>query len=151
MKDRIKQLRKSLKLTQTEFGARIGVVGATITCYEKGTRSISNATIQSICREFHVREEWLRTGAEPMWEKTADDLIEKVAKDHNLGASGTAFLRVIVQALEALGPEAMDEFFEVTIPQMRREAHDLFGSTTAKLSEQASASEDHDSRQESTQ
>ena len=62
MKDRIKELRKNKKLTQAEFGERIGVKGNTITTYENGSRVPSEAVIKSICRVFNVNEEWLRTG-----------------------------------------------------------------------------------------
>lgn len=62
MKDRIKQIRKNLGMTQAQFGERIGVKGNTITNYEIGNRIPSNAIISSICREFHINEEWLRTG-----------------------------------------------------------------------------------------
>ena len=62
MKDRIKQVRKSQNLTQTAFGDIIGVKGNTITNYETGLRNPTDAVIKSICREFGVSEEWLRTG-----------------------------------------------------------------------------------------
>lgn len=62
LKDRIKEVRKSFNLTQTEFGERIGVKGNTITNYETGLRTPSDAVILSICREFQVDEHWLRTG-----------------------------------------------------------------------------------------
>ena len=66
MKDRIKELRKSLGLNQTEFGARIGVGQTAIAGYESGNRGLSDAIIKSICREFGVNETWLRTGAGDM-------------------------------------------------------------------------------------
>lgn len=62
MKDRIKEIRKTFDLTQTEFGEKIGVKGNTITNYETGLRTPSDAVILSICREFQVDEHWLRTG-----------------------------------------------------------------------------------------
>lgn len=49
-------------MNQAEFGARIGVKGNTIGNYELGLRNPSDAVIFSICREFNVNEEWLRTG-----------------------------------------------------------------------------------------
>lgn len=66
MQNRIKELRKSLGLNQTEFGAKIGVATSAISGYELGTISPSNAIIKSICREFRVSETWLRTGAGEM-------------------------------------------------------------------------------------
>ena len=67
MKDRIRALRKTFCLTQSEFGDKIGVKGNTITNYENGNRSISDAVILSICREFGCDETWLRTGEGEMF------------------------------------------------------------------------------------
>ena len=66
MQNRIKELRKSLGLNQTEFGDKIGVTTSAISGYELGTRAPSDAIIKSICREYGVSETWLRTGAGEM-------------------------------------------------------------------------------------
>lgn len=62
MQERIRDVRRHSGLTQTEFGERIGVKGNTVTGYEIGVRTPSDAIIVSICREFNVNEQWLRTG-----------------------------------------------------------------------------------------
>ncbi len=67
MKERLKQLRKELGLTQQQFSDRIGVNRATLATYEMGRNDPSNAVITLICREFNVREEWLRTGEGEMF------------------------------------------------------------------------------------
>lgn len=83
MNKRIRQIRKSKGLTQTEFGTKIGVKGNTITNYESGLRNPSDAIIKAICREFHINENWLRTGEggdENMFLKPQkNDLISKAA------------------------------------------------------------------------
>jgi len=66
MEQRIKAVRKANKLTQTQFGQRIGVKGNTVTNYETGLRMPSEAVIRSICREFNISERWLRTGVGEM-------------------------------------------------------------------------------------
>lgn len=72
MQNEIKTLRKELGLTQTEFGEKIGVKGNTITTYENGTRTPSDAVVLAICREFSVSEEWLRTGRGEMFIKKTE-------------------------------------------------------------------------------
>lgn len=76
MKDRIKSIRKTAGMTQTDFGNAIGVKGNTVTNYESGLRVPSDAIILSICREFNVNETWLRTGEGEMFiEQTRDEQI----------------------------------------------------------------------------
>ena len=102
MKDRIKAIRKYYDLTQTEFGDRIGVKGNTITNYENDLRNPSDAIIVSICREFNVNEEWLRTGNGEMFQPiTKNDEISKlfgeVLKENN-----DDFKRRLISALAKL-------------------------------------------------
>lgn len=73
MDKRIKELRKALNLTQNELGSRIGMTPNTITNYETGRRVPSNQVIFSICREFNVNEDWLRTGNGDMFNPMSED------------------------------------------------------------------------------
>ena len=76
MKDRIKEVRKALGLSQTEFGERVGVKQTTIAGYETGAKNPMDAVITSICREFDVNESWLRNGEGEMFiELTRDQEI----------------------------------------------------------------------------
>ena len=67
--DRIKSVRlaQKPKLSQSDFGAKIGVSGAAISRLESGDRTITEQNIKSICREFNVNETWLRTGEGKMF------------------------------------------------------------------------------------
>ncbi len=62
MNERFKQVRKALRLTQSEFGKSLGISNTAISKIEKGENNVSESNIISICREFGVNEEWLRTG-----------------------------------------------------------------------------------------
>ena len=62
MKDRIKALRKSLNMSQAEFGEKLGIKQTTVAGYETGAKNPMDAVVTSICRTFDVREEWLRDG-----------------------------------------------------------------------------------------
>lgn len=78
MEKRIKELRKKLDLDQTEFGNRIGVKQGSVSAYEKGIRIPLDSVILSICREFNVNEEWLRTGEGEMFEELTEQ--QKIMK-----------------------------------------------------------------------
>lgn len=67
MNERIKELRKTLGLSQEAFADRIGLKGSAVSHLESGRRNITNQNINSICREFGVSEEWLRTGVGDMY------------------------------------------------------------------------------------
>lgn len=70
--DRIKALREKLgndgkKMSQTEFGKRIGLSQNAIANVENGNNGASESAILNIVREFHVNETWLRTGEGEMF------------------------------------------------------------------------------------
>lgn len=67
MKERLKKLRRSLNLTQQEFADKIGIKRNSYANYEIGRNTPIDAITLSICREFNVNEEWLRTGEGDMF------------------------------------------------------------------------------------
>ena len=71
--DRIKDVRKSLRLTQEKFGEKIGVKKNTIIQIESGVNSITDQLRLAVCREFRVSEEWLRNGEGEMFVEPDDD------------------------------------------------------------------------------
>ena len=79
---RIKELRNSLDLTQQKFADRLGIQRGIIGKYEVDVSAPSDAVISLICREFNVREAWLRYGEGDMLEvkPRAEELGELVRK-----------------------------------------------------------------------
>lgn len=73
MKDRIKKIRKELDLTQQKFADKLGVKRNTVGQWECGINAITDQVITSICREFNVNEDWLRTGQGEMFIKQTRD------------------------------------------------------------------------------
>jgi len=84
MNDRIRELRKALKLTLEEFGARIGMNKSSVSKIETGKNGTTEQTIKSICREFHVNEVWLRTGDGEMFRQDYESSLEMLIKEYNL-------------------------------------------------------------------
>lgn len=74
MNERLRHVRKLLRLTQAEFGEKIGVSGDTISAIEKGKNNLTERNIALICERFNVNESWLRNGiGETFREETEDE------------------------------------------------------------------------------
>lgn len=84
MNARIKELRTALGLTLDAFGERIGMGKSSVSKIEKGINGTTDQTIKSICREFNVSEEWLRTGTGNMFHQDTESVLDRVADEYNL-------------------------------------------------------------------
>ena len=82
--ERVKQLRKELKLTQIDFGGRIAVSQGHLTAMENGKREVTDKTVKVICMEFNVNEEWLRTGEGQMFAETNETILSELASEYRL-------------------------------------------------------------------
>lgn len=113
MNTRIKNLRKQLGLTQSEFGEKIGLKGNTITNYENNIRTPSDAVIYSICREFNVNEQWLRSGEGDMFLRLSrnDEIaayVARVMKDES-----AYYQQKMLLFFSRLSPEMLKKLEEV--------------------------------------
>ena len=59
---RVRELRKALNLSGEKFGEQIGIKRNTLSQIETGKNNLTEQLLKSICREFNVNEDWLRTG-----------------------------------------------------------------------------------------
>lgn len=108
MNNRIKELRKHLNMNQTDFGARIGVKQTTIAGYENGLRVPLDTVISSICREFGVDENWLRTGEGEMFANARTDfeLVTRVMA--GCGENKKRLMRILAE----MPDELLDKMIE---------------------------------------
>ena len=67
--ERIKEIRRSSGLSQTDFAEHLGTTRGVITNLEGEKTSPNEPFIKLICREFNVNEDWLRTGEGEMKQK----------------------------------------------------------------------------------
>lgn len=70
---RIKEVRDFFDLTQQEFADRLRIKRGAVANYELGRNAPIDAVISLICREFNVREAWLRDGTGEMFEQLTED------------------------------------------------------------------------------
>lgn len=105
MKNRFKELRKQLGLTQAEFAERIGSSQNVVANYEIGRRNPSASVINNICKEFHVNEEWFRTGEGEMFVEIdpEDELMQWAEK--NLTSKSDSFRKRFIRMLSRMTDE----------------------------------------------
>lgn len=102
MKERIKALRKSLRMSQTEFGKALGVSLSAAQKWESGENVVSDAVLLLMCQKFGVSEDWLRTGEGEMFTPRSREE-EIAAFVHDIcGPDGTAFQRRLISLLARL-------------------------------------------------
>lgn len=84
MNERIKSVRKALKLSQDAFGEKLGMTGGGVSLLELGKRSVTEQVIKSICREFNVDYLWLTTGEGEMFTDLPESLLDELASEYDL-------------------------------------------------------------------
>ena len=84
MNECVKQLRKELKLNQSDFGKRLGVTPAAISKIEKGERKLTVQMAKAICNEFRVNQEWLVYGTGEMFQEFPTTLLDQLSAEFDL-------------------------------------------------------------------
>ena len=81
--ERVRRIRKELKLNQTEFGRKIFVAQSYMAAIESNTREVTPKISKLICNEYGVNEKWLETGAGDMFksENTLNELLGSKLND----------------------------------------------------------------------
>ena len=102
MNERIKQIRRELGLTQQEFAERIGLKQNSIALIESGKRNISDQAVLSICREYGINEEWLRTGWGEKRTSNSNNELEALVGKYKL----TVADQTLIEKYISLKPEA---------------------------------------------
>lgn len=114
-KDRLRELRKAVGLSQTKFGEKVGVGLGVIRNLEDGLTSPSTAFLDLICRTYGCSIIWLETGEDEMFrEMTMNEQIADFVGGI-LSDRGDQFQKKVIQILSSLDAEgwkALNDFLE---------------------------------------
>lgn len=102
MNERIKIVRKNNKLSQAEFGNRIGITKSSVSLLESGKNQPSEQTINLICKEFEINYLWLTQGIGSMEEQADHSAIDRIDAIMT-GSNETA--KSILKAFSKLGKD----------------------------------------------
>lgn len=135
---RIRKLRKTLDLTQREFGERINLKSNSVALIEGG-RNTSDQTIFAICREFNVSEEWLRTGEGEMFVPAPTSELDALAARY---PSMTHETYVLVEKLVNL-PKSSQDIITGFLREVVNGFGDVVPGTPAKAPQEMTREEIH--------
>ena len=71
--ERLKDLRKQLKFSRTEFGKKLGVTNSVITNIELNRVPPKDIFIEHVCDIFDVNKEWLLSGTDEMFNPSTSE------------------------------------------------------------------------------
>ena len=71
--NRVRTIRKTLGLNQTQFAEKIGITQRTLSGIEKEAVNLTERNAKEICRVFHVNNAWLQTGEGEMLVEPSED------------------------------------------------------------------------------
>ena len=75
--ERLYQIRKCKKLTQKEFGKRIGLKTTTVSGLERAYRDLNPRILKLLEIEYNVNSTWLLTGTGEMFKEVESNIVEK--------------------------------------------------------------------------
>lgn len=102
-KDRLRELRKAVGLSQTKFGEKVGVGLGVIRNLEDGLTSPSTAFLDLICRTYGCDQIWLETGEGEMFRTpTRDEQITDFVGKTLFGDGDSDFAKQLLSILAAL-------------------------------------------------
>ena len=108
LKDRFKELRKELNVTQQEFADKLKISRNFVAQIEMGSKVPSDRTIDDVCREFNVNEEWLRTGNGDMFVPGIKDKQISAMLADVMKSGEDSFRHRLVSALARLDDKGWD-------------------------------------------
>ena len=103
LKDRLRELRKSTRLSQTDFALKLGCSRGVIKNLEEGKTDISPAFADLICRTYGCDRIWLETGEGEMFRTpTRDEQITDFVGKTLFGDDDNDFAKQLLSILAAL-------------------------------------------------
>lgn len=94
MKERIKQARLSVGLSQKALADKIGISDAALSKIESGANNPAKQTVIAIANALGVSLYWLETGEGEMYEKSASQTLDAIAARYNGSPTFRAMLDV---------------------------------------------------------
>lgn len=109
---RIRSIRKDLRISQKDFGAKIGLGQGAVSFMEQNGNTVIEQNIRLICETFGIHEAWLRTGeGEREAVSAASDPFLPLRQKHQLSFIEEQVLRIYFK-LDETAREAVCQYVQ---------------------------------------
>ena len=140
--ERLTLVRKNSGLTLDKFGARVGVTKAAVSRLENDINSMTEQMFKSVCREFNVSEEWLRTGEGEMLKPASrSEAIARFAGEL-MKEEDSSFKKQFIEVLAELDESEWETLKNIALKLVNKNVHvepfkssEQFPSTPEELEE----------------
>nr|DAW29044.1 MAG TPA: helix-turn-helix domain protein [Caudoviricetes sp.] len=140
MKNRIKEIRSSLNMSQTEFANKLGTTRSGVQAWEYGLNNPSTAMQALICNKFNINREWLVNGKGEMIVPTNSRTLDEVTRMYSGSRTFRAILDVYAE-LDDASRAVFDRYVERLI-----EVLSVGGDTTKVIVNPSQAEADENAK-----
>ncbi|MBQ8569212.1 MAG: helix-turn-helix transcriptional regulator [Oscillospiraceae bacterium] len=94
---RLKKIRKTIKLTQAQFAASLGLGQSTYAMMEVGKRDILDRHVKTICALYNISEEWFKTGEGEMFRTPYASFVQELSAKYNVDETIKNFISAYLE------------------------------------------------------
>ena len=116
MNERVKELRKALHLSQSQFGEVVGVSNTAISKIEQHENKLTEQMIKIICSQFKVNHEWLVYGTGEMFREFPTTLLDQLSEEFDLDELEKQLIKSFI-SLEKDQRQTITQFLQNAINQ----------------------------------
>ena len=110
--DRIQKVMKDKGIKNKDISEKLNISSASVSQFVNGKTKPSNANIRLFCKQFHVNEEWMRTGeGNPYFDVSDDFGIERMMAEV-LNEPDDSSKKKFFAVLAQMEPEFWDQVAE---------------------------------------
>lgn len=122
--ERVREIRKSLKLTLEKFGEKLGVGKTAISKIEKGENTLTDQMTRSICREYNVNYDYLMYGEGEMFSDLPKTVLDELCRQYDLDDFDKSLVEMYIQFPKPLRDYLKNNLLDILKKNWGNEPHD---------------------------
>lgn len=122
--ERVKNIRKTLKLTLEEFGSKVGVTKQTVSRIENGVNNLTDQMAKSICREYNVNYDYLMYEEGEMFSDLPRTVLDELCRQYELDDFDRSLVEMYIQFPKPLRDYLKNNLLDILKKNWGNESHE---------------------------